>query len=73
MAVAKVDVVNAVTMSQTPWFDDGWVFQDEHVDLIGAFSLDMRETDDTELRRSDFYIDTLYGRLEEAGSLMSGG
>lgn len=72
MAVAEVDVVNAVTMSQTPLFDDGWVFQDEHVDLIGAFSPDMRETDDTALRRSDFYIDTLCGRLEEAGNLISG-
>lgn len=41
-----------------------------HVDLVGAFRPDMRESDDALLRRAAVYVDTMAGALAEAGDIL---
>jgi ornithine cyclodeaminase len=41
-----------------------------HVDLVGAFSPSMRESDDETMRRGRVYVDTRGGALKEGGDIV---
>ena len=41
-----------------------------HVDLVGAFTPEMRESDDELVRRAEVFVDTFAGALKEAGDLI---
>jgi ornithine cyclodeaminase len=41
-----------------------------HVDLVGAFTPRMRESDDEAVRRARVFVDTFAGALKEAGDLV---
>jgi ornithine cyclodeaminase len=41
-----------------------------HVDLVGAFTPEMRESDDELMRRGEVYVDTRPGALAEAGDVL---
>jgi ornithine cyclodeaminase len=41
-----------------------------HVDLVGAFTPEMREADDELVRRGEVFVDTFAGALAEAGDLV---
>ena len=42
-----------------------------HVDLVGAFTPRMRESDDEAVRRARVFVDTFAGALAEAGDLVT--
>lgn len=69
-AVAGADVVSCATLSRAPLVQGAWLKPGAHLDLVGAYSRDMRESDDECVRRADIYVDTMDGALAEAGDLL---
>lgn len=57
-AVASADVISAVTSTTTPLIAGALVRPGTHVDLIGSFSPDMRESDDDLVRAASIFVDT---------------
>lgn len=57
-AVAKADIVTCATLSTTPLVQGAWLKPGAHLDMVGAFNLQMREADDAALTRSRVFVDT---------------
>lgn len=68
-AVTAADIVTSATMSTDPLIHGDWLRPGQHVDLIGAYRPDMREADDTALRRSRVFVDSLASTLDHIGEL----
>ncbi|MEM7777689.1 MAG: ornithine cyclodeaminase family protein [Pseudomonadota bacterium] len=69
-AVRSADIVSTATISSTPVFDGTWLKPGAHVDCVGAFRPDMRESDDETVRRASLWVDTMAGGLNEAGDIV---
>ncbi len=69
-ALQEADIVSCATMSTTPLVPGDRVRPGTHVDLVGAFRPDMRESDDALMRRAEVYVDTTAGALAEAGDII---
>jgi ornithine cyclodeaminase len=57
-ALTSADVITCVTGATTPLIKGALVQAGTHVDLIGAFSPEMRESDDDLVRRATVFVDT---------------
>ena len=57
-SVAKADVVSCATLSTAPLIEGRWLKAGQHLDLVGAFSMGMREADDEALKRARVFVDT---------------
>jgi len=68
-AVADADIISCATVSTQPIVLGKWLQSGVHLDLVGAFRQDMRETDDEAISRSSVFVDTRAGALSEAGDL----
>lgn len=68
-AVRTADIVTSATLATAPLIKGDWLQAGVHVDLIGAFTPAMRESDDETLRRSSVFVDT-YEAAHEAGDLV---
>ena len=69
-AMKQADVVSCATMSTAPLLYGEWLSPGQHIDLIGSFTPQMRETDDAVIQRSAVFVDTREGALSEAGDLI---
>ncbi|WP_282604446.1 ornithine cyclodeaminase family protein [Pelagibius sp. Alg239-R121] len=69
-AVKGADIISCATLSSEPLVRGSWLRPGQHVDLVGAFRPDMRESDDEVIRRSRIFVDTREGALGEAGDLI---
>ncbi|WP_337267705.1 ornithine cyclodeaminase family protein [Oryzifoliimicrobium ureilyticus] len=69
-AASEADIISCATLAKTPFLRGEWLKPGVHVDLIGAFAPDMRESDDEAVRRSRIFVDTREGALHEAGDLI---
>jgi ornithine cyclodeaminase/alanine dehydrogenase-like protein (mu-crystallin family) len=67
--VANADIVTTVTTASEPVLRGRWLRTGTHVDLVGAFTPQMREADDDVIRRGRTYVDTLDTAPFEAGDL----
>ena len=63
-AVAQADIISAATLAQQPIIQGQWLQPGQHLDLIGAFTPQMREADDLALQRSSIYMDTPFASRE---------
>lgn len=61
-AVAAADIISCVTMSERPLIRGALLRPGTHVDLIGAYTPAMRESDDDTIRRGRIFIDNPSGR-----------
>ncbi len=68
-ACAEADIITCATLSRAPLIHGDWLQPGCHLDLIGAFTPFMRETDDECIRRARVFIDT-DAALAEAGDLL---
>lgn len=68
--VAAADIIASATMSKTPVLQGDWVSPGAHVDLIGAFTADMREADDALMRKASVFVDSRETTLGHIGELM---
>jgi ornithine cyclodeaminase/alanine dehydrogenase-like protein (mu-crystallin family) len=69
-AVKEADIISCITSSTTALFKGEWLKAGTHVDLAGAFTPKMRETDGITVHRSAVYVDTYEGAMAEAGDLL---
>jgi len=57
-AARAADVICCATLSGAPLIAGAWLAPGQHLDLVGAFNLEMREADDEALRRARVFVDT---------------
>ena len=69
-AIAEADIVSCATLSKTPLVEGPWLREGQHLDLVGAYRPDMRESDDRAVARARVYVDTRAGALKEAGDIV---
>ena len=67
-AVRDADIVSAATMSRAPLIRGAWLGPGTHVDLVGAYTPEMREADDEAIRRARVFVDTRSG-MNESGDI----
>ena len=67
---ARADIVTCATTSREPLVRGALVKPGTHVDLVGAFTRDMREGDDALVVGAEVFVDTFAGALKEAGDLV---
>jgi len=68
--LARCDIVTCATTSREPLVLGAQVRPGTHVDLVGAFTPEMRESDDALVARASVFVDTRAGALKEAGDLV---
>ena len=67
-AVTEADIISCVTMSRVPLVKGALLKPGAHLDLVGSYLPDMRETDDDAMRRGSIYTCCDRGR-DEVGEL----
>jgi ornithine cyclodeaminase len=67
---AEADIVSAATLSVAPLLRGADIRHGTHVDLVGAYRRDMRESDGALLARATLVVDTRAGALAEAGDIV---
>ena len=70
-AVRDADIVSCATLSTEPIVRGDWLAPGVHLDLVGAFRADMRETDDVAVKRADLVVvDRRESALREGGDIV---
>lgn len=69
-AVAEADIISCATTSREPLVFGRDLKPGTHLDLVGAFTPQMRESDDEAVIRARVFVDTYAGTLAEAGDLL---
>ena len=67
--ISKVDIISCATLSKTPLVLGKYLTPGQHIDLVGAYKPDMRESDDEVIKRSKIFVDTYQG-LGESGDII---
>ena len=68
-AVADADIVSCATLSSRPLVEGRWLRPGTHLDLVGSFTPEMRETDSECVRRARVFVDSDEA-LAKAGELL---
>ncbi len=63
------DIISCATLATEPLIKGDWLSHGQHLDLIGSFTPEMRETDDDAMRFADVYID-VDTALTECGEMI---
>ena len=69
VAVRGADIITCATMATDPVIKGAWLRPGQHLDLIGAYRPDMREADDTALRRARIFVDSRATTIGHIGEL----
>lgn len=69
-AARQADIISCATLSRAPLIRGEWLKPGSHLDLIGAFTKEMRESDDDAVRRARVFVDTRAGAFAEAGDIL---
>ncbi|MFB9953294.1 ornithine cyclodeaminase family protein [Rhizobium puerariae] len=69
-AAREADIISCATLSSEPLIRGEWLKPGAHLDLVGAFKPDMRESDDEAVRRSSVFVDTRAGAMKEGGDIV---
>jgi ornithine cyclodeaminase/alanine dehydrogenase-like protein (mu-crystallin family) len=69
-AARQADIISCATTSRVPLILGDWLQAGTHLDLVGGFKPDMRESDDRVMQRATIFVDTFAGTLAEAGDLL---
>jgi ornithine cyclodeaminase len=69
-AIGEADIISCATLSSAPLVEGEWLREGQHVDLVGAYTPQMRESDDEAVRRARVYVDTRAGALKEGGDIV---
>jgi ornithine cyclodeaminase len=68
--LAQGDIVSSATISPTPLVKGALLKPGAHIDLVGGFTPELRESDDEAIRRARVYVDTRAGATKEAGDIV---
>ena len=69
-AAARADLICCATASTRPLIHGEWLKPGVHVDLVGAYTTELREADDDVFRRSCVFVDSRVTTIEVLGELM---
>jgi ornithine cyclodeaminase len=69
-AIAAADIISCATLSRAALVEGDRLRPGQHVDLVGAYTPQMRESDDRAIERARVYVDTRAGALKEAGDIV---
>lgn len=69
-AVHDSHIITCATTATSPVVRGAWLAPGTHLDLVGAFKLNMREVDDDAVARANVYVDTFAGALAEAADII---
>jgi len=69
-AVRSADIVSVATMSTLPLIQGAWLKAGTHLDLVGAFTPQMREADNEAVRRARVFVDFRGTTIDHIGELM---
>ena len=69
-AARGAHIVSCATLSCDPLIQGAWLQPGQHLDLVGGYRPDMRETDDESVRRARVFVDTRAGATTEAGDIV---
>ena len=69
-AAKGADIISCATLSQEPLVKGEWLQPGTHLDLVGAFTPAMRESDDAAIRKSRVFVDTRAGACNEGGDIV---
>ena len=70
-AVRRADIVSCCTASTEPLVKGAWLKAGSHLDLVGAFTPDMRECDDAAVKRARLFVDSFEFAVDKPGDLAS--
>ncbi len=70
-AAAWADVICTATMANAPLIRGEWLRAGQHLDLIGAYTPQMREVDDTAMRRARLFVDSRATTIHHIGEIMA--
>lgn len=68
-AVRDADIVSSATSATDPIIKGEWLKPGCHLDLVGSFTPDMRESDDEAVRRSTLFVDSRWFAIHQPGDL----
>jgi len=68
-AAGTADVISCATLAHAPLIQGAWLKPGAHLDLVGAFTPDRRESDDAAIERSKVYVDGREGATREGGDI----
>ena len=66
----KVDIISCVTPSKKSLVFGSYVSKGCHIDLVGAFNISMRESDDNLIKKGKVFFDNKEGGFKEAGDIL---
>ena len=66
----QADLICSAIGCKTPIIEGAWLKPGTHVDLIGAFTAEMREADDAVLQRGSLFVDARETTINHIGELM---
>jgi len=69
-AVRNADIVSCATLARDPLVKGEWLKEGSHLDLVGAYTPEMRESDDGAVLRASVFVDTRAGAMKEAGDIV---
>lgn len=69
-AVRSADVISTATMSKEPLVRGAWLKPGAHLDLVGSFMPEMRETDAEASRRGRLFVDGRAATIGHCGELI---
>lgn len=69
-AARQADVICTATMAATPLIRGDWLKPGAHLDLVGAYTPEMRECDDAAVRRAEVFVDYRGSTIGEVGDLV---
>ncbi len=67
--VRSADIISCATMSTEPLVHGAWLRAGAHLDLVGAYTKQMREADDEAMRRSSVFVDFRGTTIHDIGEL----
>ena len=68
-AVRAADIIVSATMATQPLIRGEWLRPGQHLNLIGAYRPDMRETDDTALQQARIFVDSYDTTVDHIGEI----
>ncbi len=68
-AVRGAEIVATCTMAREPLIRGDWLQPGQHLDLIGAFTPEMREADDTAITRAKIFVDSRATTIGHIGEI----
>ena len=67
---AQAHIISCATMSKEPIIQGEWLRPGCHLDLVGGFTPEMQEADNSALIKAEIFVDTRAGAFSEAGDII---